>query len=139
MTGVQTCAFDLINLGFNYLFVVVLRWGHESLALTTSISASLNFLLLYFAMRKFTGDLGSSELLILLAKLLLAGAVMAVVCVMANYYLFANLARTMLWLKILYLGLTIGAAAGVYFVAAKLLRVAEAEDAVEMVLRKLRR
>ncbi len=128
-----------INLGLNYLFVVVLRWGHESLALTTSISASINFLLLFCAMRKFTGDLGSAELLILLAKLVLAGAVMSVVCVLANHYLFANLAATMLWLKVIYLGLAIGVASGVYFMAAKLLRVAEAEDAMEMILRKLRR
>ena len=58
---------------------------------------------------------------------------------MANHYLFANLAGTMLSLKVLYLCLTIGVAGGVYFMAAKLLQVAEAEDAVEMILRKLRR
>ena len=128
-----------INLGFNYLFVVVLRWGHESLALTTSISASINFLLLFFAMRKFTGDLGTGKLMVLLAKLMLAGAMLAGVCVVANQYLFADLAEAKLAIKVVYLGLTIGVAAGVYFVAAKLLQVAEAEDAVGMILRKLRR
>jgi putative peptidoglycan lipid II flippase len=128
-----------INLGCNYLFVVVLRWGHESLALTTSISASINFLLLFFAMRKFAGDLGTGKLLVLLAKLVLAGGLMSGVCVMANHYLFANLAETKLLLKVIWLGLTIGVASGVYFAAARLLQVAEAEDAVGMIMRKLRR
>ena len=58
---------------------------------------------------------------------------------MANSHLFANLAETKLLLKVVWLGLTIGAASGVYFLAAKLLRVSEAEDAVGMMMRKLRR
>jgi putative peptidoglycan lipid II flippase len=126
-----------INLGLNYLFVVVLRWGHESLALTTSISASVNFLLLYLAMRRFTGDLGTGALLVLFGKLLVAGALMAGVCMMANRFLFSDLAGTRLVLKIIYLGLTIGVASGVYFVASKLMRVSEAEDAMGMIMRKL--
>jgi len=128
-----------INLGFNYLFVVVLRRGHESLALTTSISACINFLLLFLAMRKFTGDLGTVKLLFLLAKLMLAGGLMAGVCMLANRYLFPNLVETKILLKVIWLTLTIGVASGVYFVAAKLLQVAEADDAVEMIMRKLRR
>ena len=128
-----------INLGFNYLFVFVFRWGHESLALTTSISASVNFLLLFLAMRKFAGDLGTGELLVLLGKLALAGAVMAVACMVANRFLFSNLTHTLFVTKILGLSVTIVVAAGVYFVMSKLLRVAEAEEALEMVMRKLRR
>ena len=65
-----------LNLGFNYFFVFVMRWGHESLALTTSITASVNFIILFLAMRKFAGDLGTVELLVLFGKLLFAGAVM---------------------------------------------------------------
>ncbi|HEX7261492.1 MAG TPA: murein biosynthesis integral membrane protein MurJ, partial [Luteolibacter sp.] len=128
-----------INLGFNYLFVVILRWSHESLALTTSISAAVNFLLLFFAMRKFTGDLGSGELLVLLGKLTLAGAVMAGICMIANRYLFQDLAGTPLLLKVIYLGGTMAMAAVVYFLAAKLLRVSEAQDALAMITRKLRK
>ena len=128
-----------INLGLNYLFVVVFRWGHESLALTTSISASINFLLLFFAMRIFAGDLGTGELLVLLGKLAVAGALMGGVCVAANHFLFTDLAATTLWLKVIWLGVTIGAAAGVYFLAAKVLRVPEAQEALGMVMRKLRK
>jgi transcriptional regulator with XRE-family HTH domain len=48
----------LLNLAFNWFFVFVMRWGHESLALTTSISATVNFLILFVAMRRFAGDIG---------------------------------------------------------------------------------
>ncbi|NQW99706.1 murein biosynthesis integral membrane protein MurJ [bacterium] len=128
-----------INLGFNYLFVVVLRWGHESLALTTSISASVNFLLLFLAMRKFTGDLGTGELLVMLGKLAIAGALMAAVCLAANRLLFADLTALRLVPKMIYLGLTIGVASVVYFGAAKLLQVSEAREALAMITRKLKK
>lgn len=128
-----------INLGFNYLFVYVFKWGHESLALTTSISASVNFLLLFFAMRKFAGDLDGGALLLLLGKLALAGALMAGACMVANRFLFYDLAHLRFSLKLIELGLTIAVASFVYFVAAKLLRVAEAQEALGMMTRKFRR
>lgn len=128
-----------MNLGFNYLFVFVLGWGHESLALTTSITASVNFLILYLAMRKFAGDLGSSALAGLLVKLALAGAVMAGLCLLANQFLFADLANTTFALKAVLLGSTIGVACVIYFGMAKLLRVPEAEEALGMITRRLRR
>lgn len=128
-----------LNLGFNYLFVYVFGWGHESLALTTSITASVNFLLLYLAMRKFAGDIGTLDLIITLGKLLVAGGLMAGVCALANHYLFGQLAHLQLVLKILLLGSTIAAASTVYFIVSKLLRVPEADEALSLVLRKIRR
>jgi putative peptidoglycan lipid II flippase len=128
-----------LNLGFNYFFVFVMKWGHESLALTTSITASVNFLLLFLAMQKFAGDLGTGALLVLLGKLLFAGALMGGVCMVANRFLFADLAVTRFVIKVIYLGLTIGVASVVYFVAAKLMQVSEARDALGMITRKLKR
>lgn len=128
-----------MNATFNWLFIYVLKWGYESLALTTSISASVNFLLLYCAMSRFAGDLGTKAFLSQLLKLVVAGAVMSGVCVLADRFLFADLAHMSRVLKLIYLGLTVGAAASVYFVVAKLLRVSEANDALGMVTRKLRR
>lgn len=90
-------------------------------------------------MRKFAGDLGTGELLVMLAKLLAAGAMMAGVCVLANRYLFTDLAGMKFLPKITLLGGTIGLASGVYFIVAKLLRVSEADEALAMFTRKLRR
>jgi len=127
-----------VNIGFNWFFVFVMRWGHESLALTTSISATLNFLILYFAMRRYAGDFGTADLLVLLAKLAGAGAVMAAVCLAANRWFFMDPAQLPFWLRALGLLATVGAAALVYFAAARVLKVAEAKDALDMVSRRLR-
>jgi len=128
-----------MNLGLNYLFVFVFGWGHESLALTTSIVAAVNFLILYIAMQKFAGDPGTTGLIKLLVKLGIAGGLMGGLCIAANRFLFTDLTELSFVLKAIYLALTIGAGAAVYFVVAKLLRVSEAEEALGMVMRKLRR
>jgi putative peptidoglycan lipid II flippase len=128
-----------LNLGCNYLFVFVLRWGHESLALTTSIAASVNFIILYLAMRKFAGDPGTRGMLTLLMKLLLAGGTMAALCWAANRFLFADLSHMALWWKIIALSATCGTAAILYFLTAKLLRVSEAQEALAMITRRLKR
>jgi putative peptidoglycan lipid II flippase len=128
-----------LNLGFNWFFVFVMRWGHEALALTTSISATVNFLILFVAMRKFAGDIGTRELLGLLGKLVLAGGVMAGVCLAADRFFFKDPAHLPLWLRAGGLAVTVGAAAAVYFAAARVLHVAEARDALELVTRRLKR
>jgi putative peptidoglycan lipid II flippase len=128
-----------LNLGFNYLFVYVFRWGHESLALTTSISAAFNFLLLFIAMRKFAGDPGTTGLLVLLGKLVIPGIGMAGICMIANRLLFGNLGGLPLLPKALYLGMTIATASGVYFLTAKYMRVAEAHEAIGIITRKRRK
>ncbi len=128
-----------INLGFNWFFVFVMRWGHESLALTTSITASLNFLILFFAMRRFVGDMGSRDLLDMLAKLALAATAMAAVCLAANRWFFLDPAHLPWGLRAGGLVVTVGAAACVYFLLTRALRVAEANDALHLVMRRLRR
>jgi putative peptidoglycan lipid II flippase len=128
-----------LNLGFNWFFVFVMRWGHESLALTTSITASANFLILFVAMRQFVGDIGTRELLGLLAKLAVAGAAMAGVCLAATHYFFKDPGHLSWWLRAGGLLATVSVAALVYFVAARVLKVAEAKDALELVTRRLRR
>jgi putative peptidoglycan lipid II flippase len=127
-----------VNIGFNWFFVFVMRWGHESLALTTSISATLNFLILYLAMRRFAGDIGTADLLSLMLKLAAAGAAMAAVCLAADRWFFMDPAHLPFWLRASGLAVTVCAAAVVYFLMASLLRVAEARDALEMITRRLR-
>lgn len=128
-----------LNLGFNWLFVFVMHWGHASLALTTSISASVNFLVLFVAMRRFVGDLGTRDLLVLLAKLTLAAAPMAGVCLAATRFLLRDPGQLPLWLRAGGLAATVGVAAAVYFLSARLLKVAEARDALDLVTRRFRR
>jgi putative peptidoglycan lipid II flippase len=128
-----------LNLGFNWFFVFVMRWGHESLALTTSISATVNFLILFGAMQKFVGDIGTRDLLELLVKLAVAGAAMAGVCLLAMHFIFQDPARLSLGLRAGSLAATMAAAATVYFGVARLLQVTEARDALDLVRRRLGR
>jgi putative peptidoglycan lipid II flippase len=128
-----------VNVALNYTFVFVLGWGHSALATTTSITATMNFMILYLVMRKLVGDLGTSQLLALLLKLLVAGGAMGGVCYLARHYLMMDPAALPFGLLVLWLSLTVATGAGVYFVAAKLLGVAEAEEALDMMMRKLRR
>jgi putative peptidoglycan lipid II flippase len=128
-----------LNAAANYYFVVVLHHGVESLAITTSIVAGTNFLLLYLSMRKFAGGLETGALARTLGQSLLAGAAMAVVCIVANRTVFRDLTHLGQVMRLVWVLVVVGASAAVYLGAAKLLRVPEAEEAITMVLRKLRR
>lgn len=65
---------------------------------------------------------------------------MGAVCHAANHYFFMDdPAHLPFWLRAGGLAVTMGVAAVVYFAAAKLLKVGEANDAMEMVMKRLRR
>jgi putative peptidoglycan lipid II flippase len=122
-----------INIGFNWFFVMVMRWGHEWLALTTSISATLNFLILYVAMKRIAGDIRTGALLVLAGKLAFAAGVMGALCVGVRMAFFADPAMLPIVWRAGGLAVLVPCAAVVYFVLAKVLRVEEARDAVAWV------
>jgi putative peptidoglycan lipid II flippase len=127
----------VVNLGCNYTFVFVYKWGHESLALTTSIVASLNFIFLYAAMMKYAGDIGTVRLLIAFLKIGLATVVMAAVCYYGGQILLSDLAGMLFWKKaVTVLGL-IGVAGAVYLIATLALKVEEISDVVALVKKRL--
>lgn len=126
-----------VNIGCNYVFVFVFGWGHESLALTTSIVASLNFAVLYGAMWRFAGDPGARDLLGGFVRIGFAAALMGALCFAAERLFFADLAGMALWVKLPLLAITVGVAAGLYFMTTRLLRVAEAVEALGMIRKKL--
>lgn len=114
-----------VNAGCNYAFVFIFNWGHESLALTTSIVASLNFAFLYLAMRHYAGDIGTRSLGVAFLKVGMATAVMAGICIAADMFLFPDLCGMASGEKGLWLGLVIGVAGLAYLVIASLLRIEE--------------
>ncbi|MDX1680049.1 MAG: murein biosynthesis integral membrane protein MurJ [Akkermansiaceae bacterium] len=127
-----------INIGLNYHFVFNLGWGHEALALTTSVVACVNFLALFIAMRVMAGDIGTSDLLSLLSKLLVAGAVLAAICLYGERMLFTDLGNQNILQRLVGLILVSGFAGLGYLVMCHLLRVAEVRDAVAILARKLK-
>ncbi len=125
-----------VNIGCNYTFVFIFKWGHESLALTTSIVASLNFLFLYAMMVRYAGDIGTKGIVISFFKIGAATAIMAMLCLLANRYIFADLNGMGLLMKAVWLGGVVGVAAGAYFVVSMLLRVEEVGEMLTIVRRK---
>lgn len=127
----------LMNFGLNWFFTFHLQLAHRGLALSTSLVAITNFLLLYFMMRRYAGPLQTGLLLQSLLKLLLAGALLGAICWLANSYFFLPDPALSEWKKIAGLTITIAAAGAVFFGTAYLLRIAEVHDLVALVKRKL--
>jgi putative peptidoglycan lipid II flippase len=122
-----------VNFCLNWIFTFQLRLGHRGLALSTSLVAITNFLLLYAMMRRLSGRLETGLMIRTLAKLLIAGAVLAAICLLAQRYIFFSNVDASSWQKIFGLLLTIGIGGGAFFGAAYLLHVAELRDVVQLV------
>lgn len=129
----------LINLGLNAFFVFVMRWGHESLALTTSLTAVFNFIILWLAMNYWVNGLKWKEMGVMLLKLVVAGVCMTSICILALRYMFVDLAQMSLGVRAGELAMVIALSALVYFGVAKCLRVDEADEAFSILAKKLGR
>jgi putative peptidoglycan lipid II flippase len=126
------------NLFLNWLFTFRLGWGHRGLAFSTSLVATINFLLLYALMRSHVRRLETRQLLISLGKICLAGAVLALVCWAANYWWLGAWAQLRFFPKVCELLLAIAVGAAAFFGCAFLLRVNEVQDIVDIFRRKIR-
>ena len=159
MTGVQTCALPIsfyaldkrhlpmlvslcsiaINFCLNYFFTFHLKLGHRGLALSTSLVAFSNFMMLYTMMRRYTGRLETTVLIKTLAKLIVAGALLAAICLLAQRFIFFSHAGASAWRKLFGLALTIAVGGATFFGTAYLLHVAELRDVVLLVRGRLSR
>jgi putative peptidoglycan lipid II flippase len=124
------------NLFLNWLFTFRLGWGHRGLAFSTSLVATINFLLLYALMRRHVRRLETGQLLTGLGKMCLAGALLAVVCWAANYWWLNAWAELRFLPKLGELLIAIAFGAAVFFGCAFLLRVSEVQDIVDIFRRR---
>jgi putative peptidoglycan lipid II flippase len=126
------------NLFLNWLFTFRLGWGHRGLAFSTSLVATINFLLLYALMRRHTRTLETRQMLIGLGKICLAGALLALVCWAANYWWLDEWARLRFFPRLCALLGAIAFGAMAFFGGAFLLRVNEVQDIADLFRRRLR-
>ncbi|HJT82008.1 MAG TPA: murein biosynthesis integral membrane protein MurJ [Chthoniobacterales bacterium] len=124
----------LINLGLNWFFLVRMQFDHRGLALSTSIVALTNFVLLYIMMRRYSGRLETTRLFGLLVKLTVAGGVLAAISWLGLQILKPGLP---LWQETVELLAVIAVAAMSFFAAAFLLRVDEVREVFDLVKRKV--
>jgi putative peptidoglycan lipid II flippase len=127
------------NLFLNWLFTFHLGWGHRGLAFSTSLVATINFLLLYALMRRHVRRLETWQLLIGLGKMCLAGAVLALVCWAANYWWLDAWSQLRFFPKLSKLLIAIAFGAAAFFGVAYILRVSEVQDIVDIFRRKIGR
>jgi putative peptidoglycan lipid II flippase len=127
------------NLFLNWLFTFRLGWGHRGLAFSTSVVATINFVLLYGLMWRHTRRLETQQLLVALVKIAIAGVLLGLVCWAANYWWLNGWERLRLPTKTLALAMTIVAGVVTFFGAAFLLRVHEVRELFDTVQRRLKR
>ena len=125
------------NLFLNWLFTFRLGWGHRGLAFSTSLDATINFILLYALMRRHTRRLETRQLLIGLGKICVAGALLALVCWAANHWWLDAWAQLRFVAKLCALLVAIALGMITFFVGAFLLRVSEVHDVVDLIRRRL--
>ena len=124
------------NLFLNRLFTFRLGWGHRGLAFSTSLVATINFLLLYALMRRHVRRLETRQLLVGLGKMCLAGTVLALVSWAANYWWLGAWAHLRFLPKLCELLVAIAVSAAASFACAYLLRVREVQDIADVFRRR---
>jgi putative peptidoglycan lipid II flippase len=128
-----------LNLLLNWVFTLHLGWGHRGLAFSTACIATSNFVILYCLMHRHLGTLESRAMLALLGKVLLATAVLAVVCRVGSDQLLAHWAVQPFWPKLAGLTAVIATALVGFGVCAWMLRVPELQSLAAGVQRRLGR
>jgi putative peptidoglycan lipid II flippase len=128
-----------LNAAVNWYFAFKLELGIRGLAFGTGIVAVTNFVILYGLMRKETETLATRELLSVLARLTLASAALGVVCWVSQTWFLSHWASLALVYRAFYLLVTIAVGAGVFFLAAILLRIDEINEVVDVFRRKFSR
>jgi putative peptidoglycan lipid II flippase len=128
-----------LNILLNWQLTFRMGLGHKGLALSTGLVASIDFVILYFLMRRAAGGMETLKVVGSLGRILVAAAGLGAVCVLGREWLAPWLSAASLFDRAWSLLAIIGAAAAVYFGLCALLRVEEARDAVALFKRKISR
>ena len=132
----------LLNLGLSYTLVRVLGWDHTGLALSLALTTTVEMVLMWVLLgRKMPGwQLSNSSLAASIAKSALAALVMGLFLsffLPALYGLIPDPGGKLESILILLVG--IGAGTGIFILAARLLRSSELNEALSLLMRRLRK
>jgi putative peptidoglycan lipid II flippase len=128
-----------LNLLLNWLFTVHLGWGHRGLAFSTACIATTNFVVLYVLMHRHLGRLESRAMLVLLSRVAVASALLALICWAGSHYLLGGWAVERFWPKLGSLVIVIAAGIGAFFWSATALRIREMQQISQAISRRFRR
>jgi len=133
---VSFCSIGL-NLVLNWLFIFHWNMGHRGLALSTAISATVNFSLLYFFMRRLSGSLQTEAMLLTLGKCLLASLPIVLVGWLTHPWL-VGVRHASIGIRAGSLFTVIAAAVTLFLVASWLLKIEGFSEFLGVVTRKLK-
>lgn len=123
---------SLLSIVINYLVakltVDYLGIGHRGLALSISVVAIFNFLLLFLFMRRRLSGIEGRGLFVTFAKVMLAAGVMGAVCWLVSRMIEARLGTASLLARLLDVGGAIVIGMLVFYVVARLLGVQELQQ-----------
>ena len=114
-------------------------YGHVGVALATSIVALVNFFALVIIMRKRIKRLNGRDIFSSFIKIAVASAVLSAVCYASYHFLLGQFGMATLSLRMAEAFGPIALGGIAFVIVAKLMRVAELEQAFGMVRRKLGR
>ena len=136
-TPVKVSLFTVfLNLALNYVFIYRLGFDHRSLALSTSCTITLNFLVLLVLLRGKVGRLGLDGIWLWLFKLTVISSGMGVVCWWVNAELEGWLGTANLLARLAGVFAPMAVGTVVLVVGCKALRVRELEGLLQAILRR---
>ena len=133
---VSLCTVGL-NITLNYLFIYRLGFDHRSLALSTSCTITLNFLVLLFLLRGKAEGLGLGGIWLLLVKLAVVSTVMGAVCWWGYTQIEGWLGVERIIARLIGVFVPIGLGVAVLVVGAKLMRIRELDQLLGAIARRL--
>ncbi|MDI6782948.1 MAG: murein biosynthesis integral membrane protein MurJ [bacterium] len=124
----------------NTLLCLILMWPLKQggLALATSISSTLNWMVLLYILRRRVGRLGLKKVLNSFIRIIAASMVMGIVCYLLNWWYAANISITGFTAKFIYVGSVIFVSTIAFIFAAWIFRITELHDIWQIIRSKLR-
>ena len=121
------------NYALNLAFIRILGWGHAGLAFSTSLVATINFVVLMVFLRQKIRRLEGRRLLRSFLRILAASTVMGLVCGVSTYTIRNSLGETP-WPRVADLAVTIPLGLAVLYASCRLLQVEELNTAMSALL-----
>ncbi len=128
-----------LNLALNWVFTRQLGWGHRGLAFSTGCVATCNFIVLYALMHHHLKRLETRQMAVLLGKVFLASAALALVCWSAQQWLLAAWAQLSFGVRLGGLLLTIATGILAFIGCGTMLRIEELRELIGIVRRRAHR
>jgi putative peptidoglycan lipid II flippase len=125
-----------MNLALNVLFIFHFRMGHKGLALSTALSATVNFTLLYILMTRISGSLDATVMISTFGRCLLAAVPIGLVGWLSHPWI-ASLAHASAFLRAGALLTVICTAAVLFLLSSWALKIEGFQEFLAIVGRKL--